>query len=44
MLKNVNFYEDGWKDIIQTHNKHNLCTNKDIIKLDNNLWYCANHI
>ena len=30
---NVNLNEHGWKYVITTNDKHNLCTSKDIIKI-----------
>ena len=33
ILMNVNLNEHGWKDVITTNDKHNLCTSKDIIKI-----------
>ena len=33
ILMNVNLNEHGWRDVITTNDKHNLCTSKDIIKI-----------
>lgn len=43
IVENVTVYDDGWKDIICTHNKHTLCSAKDIIKLRQQLIFYARH-